>query len=233
MSDKEKKKIKITYQMFRWGPLLVKTTIPEELRLKFLNEAKASTLDFETKLAGMIKKEVGFRDSKIFIPFFTQMFDMYADAQFKWAPEVGAKPEDFKQQYTLDSLWANFQGPGDFNPPHDHGGALSWVIYLTIPEALKEEQAAYKGRSAGPGGITFIYGEGPRTFITHHSHFPQEGDMFLFPAGLKHWVFPFKSDCTRVSVSGNVADSIKIKHLKNYIEEENKKKGEKNEIEMA
>ena len=233
MSDKEKKKIKITYQMFRWGPLLVKTTIPEELRLKFLNEAKASTLDFETKLAGMIKKEVGFRDSKIFIPFFTQMFDMYADAQFKWAPEVGAKPEDFKQQYTLDSLWANFQGPGDFNPPHDHGGALSWVIYLTIPEALKEEQAAYKGRSAGPGGITFIYGEGPRTFITHHSHFPQEGDMFLFPAGLKHWVFPFKSDCTRVSVSGNVGDSIKIKHLKNYIEEENKKKGEKNEIEMA
>jgi hypothetical protein len=229
MSDKEKKKIKITYQMFRWGPLLVKTTIPEELRLKFLNEAKASTLDFETKLAGMIKKEVGFRDSKIFIPFFTQMFDMYADAQFKWAPEVGAKPEDFKQQYTLDSLWANFQGPGDFNPPHDHGGALSWVIYLTIPEALKEEQAAYKGRSAGPGGITFIYGEGPRTFITHHSHFPQEGDMFLFPAGLKHWVFPFKSDCTRVSVSGNVADSIKIKHLKNYVEEENKKKGEKNE----
>ena len=229
MSDKEKKKIKITYQMFRWGPLLVKTTIPEELRLKFLNEAKASTLDFETKLAGMIKKEVGFRDSKIFIPFFTQMFDMYADAQFKWAPEVGAKPEDFKQQYTLDSLWANFQGPGDFNPPHDHGGALSWVIYLTIPEALKEEQAAYKGRSAGPGGITFIYGEGPRTFITHHSHFPQEGDMFIFPAGLKHWVFPFKSDCTRVSVSGNVGDSIKIKHLKNYVEEENKKKGEKNE----
>ena len=53
--------------------------------------------------------------------------------------------------------------------------------------------------------------------------------MFIFPAGLKHWVFPFKSDCTRVSVSGNVGDSIKIKHLKNYIEEENKKKGEKNE----
>ena len=41
---------------------------------------------------------------------------MYADAQFKWSPEVTTKPEDFKQQYTLDSLWANFQGPGDFNP---------------------------------------------------------------------------------------------------------------------
>jgi len=226
MSEEKKKQIRLEYQMFRWGPLLIKTKITEEMRLKFLSEAKASTLDFEPKLAGMIKKEVGFRDSKIFLPFFNQMFDMYADAQFKWAPEVNTKPEDFKQQYTLDSLWANFQGPGDFNPPHDHGGALSWVIYLTIPEALKKEQAAYKGRSAGPGGITFIYGEGPRTFITHHSHFPEEGDMFIFPAGLKHWVFPFKSDCTRVSVSGNVSDSIKFKHLKNHFKEQEKEKNE-------
>ena len=226
MSEEKKKQIRLEYQMFRWGPLLIKTKITEEMRLKFLSEAKASTLDFEPKLAGMIKKEVGFRDSKIFLPFFNQMFDMYADAQFKWAPEVNTKPEDFKQQYTLDSLWANFQGPGDFNPPHDHGGALSWVIYLTIPEALKKEQAAYKGRSAGPGGITFIYGGGPRTFITHHSHFPEEGDMFIFPAGLKHWVFPFKSDCTRVSVSGNVSDSIKFKHLKNHFKEQEKEKNE-------
>ena len=51
--------------------------------------------------------------------------------------------------------------------------------------------------------------------------------MFIFPAELKHWVFPFKSDCTRISVSGNVADSIKIKHLKNHLEEQ--KKGEKDE----
>ena len=227
MTEEKKKQIRLEYQMFRWGPLLMKTTITEEMKLKFLSEAKASTLDFEPKLAGMLKKEVGFRDSKIFLPFFNQMFDMYADAQFKWSPEVTTKPEDFKQQYTLDSLWCNFQGPGDFNPPHDHGGALSWVIYLTIPEALKEEQAAYKGRSAGPGGITFIYGEGPRTYITHHSHFPQERDMFIFPAALKLWVFTFMSDCTRVSVSGNVSDSINFKYLNNHFKEQ--KEGEKNE----
>ena len=223
----EEKKFKVEYQMFRWGPLLVKTKIPESIRLKFLSEAKASTENFEQKLAGVINKEVGFRDKTIFLPFFNQMFNLYADAQFKWSPEVGSTPETFKQQYSLDSLWANFQRPGDFNPPHDHGGALSWVIYLTMPEALKKEREAYKGRSAGPGGITFIYGEGPRTYITHHSAFPEEGDMFIFPAELKHWVFPFKSDCTRISVSGNVADSIKLKNLNNYLKEQ--KKGEKDE----
>ena len=38
--------------------------------------------------------------------------------------------------------------------------------------------------------------------------------MFIFPAWLKHWVYPFQSDCERVSVSGNVKDHVKIKHLK-------------------
>ena len=90
IATKENEKVRIDYQMFRWGPLLIKTTIPDELRLKFLSEAEASTLDFEPKLAGMIKKEVGFRNSKMFLPFFTQMFDLYADAGFKWAPEIGS-----------------------------------------------------------------------------------------------------------------------------------------------
>ena len=87
MSDKitkENKQVRVDYQMFRWGPLLVKTKIPDELRLKFLSEAEASTLDFKPKLAGIVNKEVGFRNSKMFLPFFTQMFDMYADASFKW-----------------------------------------------------------------------------------------------------------------------------------------------------
>ena len=38
--------------------------------------------------------------------------------------------------------------------------------------------------------------------------------MYIFPAWLKHWVYPFKSDCTRISVSGNVRDYIKIKDVR-------------------
>ena len=30
------------------------------------------------------------------------------------------------------------------------------------------------------------------------------GDLYIFPASLKHYVFPFKSPVTRVSVSGNI-----------------------------
>ena len=51
------------------------------------------------------------------------------------------------------------------------------------------------------------------------SYFPEELDMFIFPAWLKHWVSPFKSDCTRiVRVSGNVHDSAptRINNLANF-----------------
>ena len=206
------KKIAIQYNLFRWGPCLVKLKISKENRLLLLKEAKASKTDFESRLAGIVNKQVAFRDYKVFEEFFGKVFELYADALKKW---TGDDSINFKQKYELDALWANFQGPGDFNPPHDNGGSLSWVIYLDIPEVLKFENSKYKGRSAGPGGITFIYGDGPRESVTHHSSFPAAGDMYIFPAWLKHWVFPFKSKCTRVSVSGNVRDYIKIKDVKN------------------
>ena len=42
-------------------------------------------------------------------------------------------------------------------------------------------------------------------FYTTHSHLPSVGDLFIFPAGLPHWVYPFKTtEGERVSISGNV-----------------------------
>jgi len=37
--------------------------------------------------------------------------------------------------------------------------------------------------------------------------------MYVFPAWVKHWVYPYKSDCTRISVSGNVIDSMKLNQM--------------------
>ena len=36
-------------------------------------------------------------------------------------------------------FWINYQKQNGFNPPHDHDGKLSFVIYLKIPEELKKE----------------------------------------------------------------------------------------------
>ena len=42
--------------------------------------------------------------------------------------------------------------------------------------------------------------------------------MFIFPAWMKHYVAPFYSDVTRISVSGNVADSVQLNQLKRHAE---------------
>ena len=207
MTDKKA----IQYMMFRWGPCLVKFQISEENRKLFLEEAKLSTKDWSSHLAGVNIKEVAFRDYTKFEKFFSSAFEIYNDALKKW---TGSKDDDFNEKYQLNVLWCNFQRPGDFNPPHDHADTLSFVIFLDVPDKLVEENKAYKGRSAGPGGLTFIYGDGTREAVTHHSFIPKAGDMYIFPAWLKHWVYPFKSDCTRISVSGNVVNAIKIKNLK-------------------
>ena len=78
---------------------------------------------------------------------------------------------------------------------------------------IENETGQKFSKSCGPGGIQFVYGEGMRDAVNFVSHFPKELEMFIFPAWLKHWVCPFKSDCTRISVSGNVYDITATKGL--------------------
>jgi hypothetical protein len=55
---------------------------------------------------------------------------------------------------------------------------------------------------------------------------PEEGDMYIFPAWLKHWVAPYKSDCTRISVSGNFHNSAPLNNIVEFAPKylKNKKK---------
>jgi len=96
---------------------------------------------------------------------------------------------------------------------------LSFVIFLKVPEEIKKEQKEYKGKSGGPGSLSFLYGEGNRQAITYQSVHPNEGDMFIFPAWMKHYVAPFYSDVTRISVSGNVADSVQLNQIQRHAQE--------------
>jgi hypothetical protein len=96
---------------------------------------------------------------------------------------------------------------GDFNPPHNHSDVLSFVLFLKIPNELKKENKKFKGRSIGPGGIDFRIAPGRQEGILSrdsNKFFPKEGEIFIFPAHLEHWVCPFKSKGTRISISGNL-----------------------------
>jgi len=216
MPDKEKMQ-EVQYGIFSWGPCIVHIRISEDFHKLLMEEAKASRvkeLDYTKKLAGVIKEEYMFRKKEMFLPWVSQCLGIYDEA-FQKHKNVYYKPED-KPNYLLSSLWVNFMKKNEFNPPHDHSDALSFVIFLDVPPEITKEQEDYIGNSGGPGSLGFLYGEGNRQAITYQSIKPKNRDMFIFPAWVKHYVAPFYSDVTRISVSGNVANSVELKDMEKY-----------------
>ena len=189
--------------------------ISEEFQKKLLEEGEASRklkLDYRSKLAGIIKEEYAYRERKMFVKEISTCLGIYDQAYQKWRNEAYKQ----KPEYLLNSLWINYMKKNEFNPPHDHSDALSFVIFLKVPEEILEEQKNYEGNSGGPGSLGFIYGEGNRQAITYQSITPSERDMFIFPAWVKHYVAPFYSDVTRISVSGNIATGVDLNKLREH-----------------
>ena len=222
---KDQTKNRVSISMFNWGPCVIRLKINEDFQNKLLEEAKQNKEDYTGKLAGQIEKETGYSDEsrERLLPYVSSALGLYNQAYEAYTKKKFDKPPE----YIMSALWINYQKANEFNPPHDHDGKLSFVIYLKIPEELKKENKEYKGRSCGPGGIQFMYGEGPRDAVTYMSHFPEERDMFIFPAWLKHGVSPFKSDCTRISVSGTIHDSAPLNNITKFGPEYVKDKSDK------
>ena len=202
---------KIAVATYNWGPCVIKLKIKDNFKKLLLDEADKNKKSYEDKLAGQLYKEMGYEQKSKdivapelakYLGVYDQMFQRYQNKKYDKPPK-----------YAISALWINYQRQYDFNPPHDHDGALSFVIYLSLPDKLIEEHKAYTGKSCGPGGIQFLYGDGGKDCITYMSDMPQTGDMFIFPAWLKHYVSPFKSDVTRISVSGNIHSSVPINVL--------------------
>lgn len=208
---------KVTYGVLNWGPCVTQLKISEDFKNKLLEgaeEAKKENLDYTHRLAGIIKGEYQYKNKEKFLPEIAQCLGIYDVAFQKWKSD----PYERKPEYMLTSLWVNYMKQYEFNPPHDHSDQLSFVIFLKIPDEIKKEQKDYNGKSGGPGSLSFLYGEGNRQAITYQSIHPNEGDMFIFPAWMKHYVAPFYSDVTRISVSGNVADSVQLNQLQRHAE---------------
>jgi hypothetical protein len=192
--------------IYPFGPPIFQTTLTDEIVQSLLNESKKLSVkdDFNHKLAGNLKygRSYTFSDQyktemePILKDKVNTFFDMIR-MQYKGAVDV----EQYKN-IKLESLWVNFNKKHDFNPPHDHKGVLSFVIYCSVPQEILENQADTNTPVAG--SIVFEYGEKICTFMHHYFKVnPFDNLMLIFPAGLKHYVPPFWTDHTRISVSGN------------------------------
>ena len=101
-------------------------------------------------------------------------------------------------------MWFNEMTDGEYNPLHAHSGTLSAVFILKIPEYLPSR------KKTTDGALCFIGKPLEGGMELGHRDIkilPLVGDLFIFPASLRHMVYPFRTPDgkgVRRSVSFNV-----------------------------
>tara|TARA_R100001132_G_C3228691_1_gene64261 strand:- start:84 stop:689 length:606 start_codon:yes stop_codon:yes gene_type:complete len=185
------------YNFFYWGPLLFKIRLqPKDLKKCAKLGSKKSRL-VNAVLAGVIQHQHDVDHTKYFnilAPYLVPFQHAYEQWYGRALPK----------RIVMETAWANFMGPGEFNPPHIHAGCdFSSVLFVKIPKELKDENKKFPGIGVGPGSIAFNYGENQEYSISQSTFFPEEGDLYIFPATLTHFVAPFMSKKERISLSAN------------------------------
>ena len=185
-----------------FGPLIYKESISGDFHQFLLDAAEASRIDPENvgySLAGNIKDQLLLKlDPEKFVSYiYPHVFD-YMNAcmehQIKHISfDLGNGP------------WINYQRKNEFNPIHSRNGNLSSVIFIDIPEEIREE-AKHTVQTNMPcaGQLEFMHGNDGYNYSGTFKVVPQTAQIYLFPADLKHTVYPFTSDVERITMSFNV-----------------------------
>ena len=194
--------------IFPWGPLTIKSTIDQEfidLLKEKGDEARAQNNDLRKTLAGQMDYEYYYKD---YAEWFMPLLDPYMSAWLMKAVERTSFQlmENPITGYNCYSLWINYQQSYEYNPPHNHGGDVSFIIYLQVPEEILKEnkETRLEHNNPGPGVVCFSLGPELPFSITQAGFMPTAGDIVIFPAWLFHHVNAFKSNVERISVSGNI-----------------------------
>ena len=197
----------IAYKFPYWGPLVLEVEVKDELISLLLEngaESRGKNLDHSKHLAGVIDNQYYYEDFKEwFCPLFDPYINAYINVVSGYKTDCFESPPAF---WRVSALWVNYQKPLEYNPPHNHDGDLSFVIYVKVPEEIGKECERVKDnrRNSGPGMINFDLGPDMPLSISNVSRMPKTGQAFVFPAWLPHHVNSFKSDVERISVAGNI-----------------------------
>ena len=132
----------------------------------------------------------------------------------------------WKREFCVDvpshkifDVWTNHMRKHEFNPMHDHNGAVaSFVLWVQIP-FKSENEKKYPNydpsvNECSSGTFQFLYPTMTGNLRSHviHNDTSDEGVVLMFPANMKHCVYPFhSSDDERISVAGNIVAEEPIK----------------------
>ena len=188
-----------------FGPTIAKVSMSENL-VKELNDyvdktlvdkKKTEELNYGKMLAGNVQQE--FLLDKEFIVL-SGWESFLKENTAKWIFESTQKKiEEFK----IIDTWIVRQFENEYNPLHSHGGHISGVGYLKLPDNYGKTVQSDKKNNYN-GNLQLVHGS--KNFlspITLNIE-PKVGDFYFFPNYLMHSVYPFKNkNAERRSISFN------------------------------
>ena len=189
-----------------FGPSIGKTKISnkffDKLNKEFDVKSKSKKIDYSSKLASQIKKELKISDK--FIRHNLEEELKINIKKFLFNENV----KNIKEIKILN-LWVVRQFKGEYNPIHYHEGDLSGVGYLKLPKDMTKNKMVKNKKLETNGTIDFINGQ--RGFLSKsiYNVVPKIKDLLIFPNYLMHTAYPFNIEGERRSFSFNVKIILK------------------------
>ena len=183
-----------------FGPSIGKAIISKKfldiLNKEFDEKSKSKKIDYSSKLASQIKKELKISDK------FTKK---YLDYELKENIIKFLSIEKIQKikEIKILNLWVVRQFKGEYNPIHYHEGDLSGVGYLKLPKGMTSNKMVKNKKVKTNGTIDFINGQ--RGFLSKsiYNVIPKIRELIIFPNYLMHTAYPFNIEGERRSFSFN------------------------------
>ena len=197
---------------------------PEEMNFLKDKISEENNMDMRSTLAGNVSKSNKLIDKDNW--FYETALKKLTEKMFyrNWNDycKYHIEKERPLPKFELGELWVNYQKQHEFNPPHNHGGLYSFVIFIKIPTHWKEQHALpFVINSNTPCASDFQFLLPiplQRQTASSNTLYPipfkpyliplspeDEGRMLFFPATLHHQVFPFYgTEEERITISGNI-----------------------------
>ena len=185
-----------------FGPYLAEMQVNPDYCARLLKLGKTLKKSHNKNLAGQIEQEYLYPLEKE--PWIFKELQIYINTWIEGWKRFSVRP-DFNPRYRLHQMWINRMRAKEYNPMHVHTHcALSFVLFLEVPQRIRDEAKKNKTNAANPGEIGFLYGEDNWSVITEKHFPPVSNTLMMFPAHLRHAVMHFNSKVIRTSVAGNI-----------------------------
>ena len=189
-----------------FGPSIGKTRISkkffDKLNKEFDAKSVSKKIDYSSKLASQIKKEL-----KISNSFIKKNLEKELKDNIKRFL-TNEKIKNFKEIKILN-LWVVRQFKGEYNPIHYHEGDLSGVGYLKLPKGMINNKLVKNKKIKTNGTIDFINGQKGFLSKSIYNVVPKLKELIIFPNYLLHTAYPFNINGERRSFSFNAKIILK------------------------